>query len=145
MSSDMDWSHDFCLSCDNQTTDGTKFCSQACRLADLEKASYGSSSPSTPATHPTSTPSWTLPAPSTPRFHLPPALNFSSVRTTTPDSPPPSKRGLSPSSSRSSLSSISSSTSSTTPGLSDSALTQLREYSGAFDQTRDWLRRRTLG
>ena len=34
----MGWSLDFCLTCDRQTTGGA-YCSQACRLADLEKAS----------------------------------------------------------------------------------------------------------
>jgi len=31
------WSPDYCLSCDRQT-DGSCYCSQACRLADMEKA-----------------------------------------------------------------------------------------------------------
>ena len=37
MASNMDWSPDYCLSCDRQT-EGGAYCSQACRLADLEKA-----------------------------------------------------------------------------------------------------------
>jgi hypothetical protein len=41
----------------------------------------------------------------------------------------------------------SSSTSSTinTPGLSSDAMSQLRDYSGAFDTVRDWKRRVTYG
>lgn len=49
----MDCFHDFCLGCDRESMSGP-YCSQACRLADLEKASTASSSMSstpTPSPH----------------------------------------------------------------------------------------------
>jgi hypothetical protein len=78
----MDWDHDVCLSCDRQTADGEKFCSQACRLADLERA--GQSEPATPSSLPTHAPSWLawqLPASSgRSQFQLPPPVNFSAYK-----------------------------------------------------------------
>lgn len=172
----MDWINDVCLSCDRQTADGQKFCSQACRLIDLERA--GHSEPATPS----SPPSWkSAQLPTTTNrsaFQLAPPVNFSTYKSNNtseslPSSPKTrapagqssnysyfttnssslsaysqsSQRGLTTSPSRSSLSSISSSaTSSTmgTPGLSSEAMSQLRDYSGAFDTVRDWKRRVTL-
>jgi len=92
----MDWDHDVCLSCDNQTHDGEKFCSQACRLADLERA--GCSEPPTPACLPNNTPSWDswqIPTTSTSRHHfqLAPPVNFSAYRANPNlESPPASPR-----------------------------------------------------
>jgi hypothetical protein len=178
----MDWDHDVCLSCDNQTHQGEKFCSQACRLADLERAGY--SEPPTPASLPTSTSSWdswqmsstTNTASQRHRFQLDPPINFSTYRASPNfESPPasprsrvpgrpqstsyfptqqsanpvtshsPSGRGLTQSPSRSSLSSVSSNTTTTSSStLSEETINQLRDYSGAFDITRDWRRRVTL-
>jgi hypothetical protein len=175
----MDWTHDVCLSCDNQTQDGQKFCSQACRLADMERA--GCSEPPTPASLPNNTSSWeswqmSSSKTNTSRQHhlqLAPPVNFSAYRqssslesppssprtrpvpqstsyfthhTTTSTSSQPKGRGLTLSPSRSSLSSVSSSGSAlSSPGLSEETMNQLRDYSGAFDQTRDWKRRVTFG
>lgn len=72
----LDWSPDFCLSCDRQSVNGGAYCSQSCRLADLERASGGSSTASSPQTSPTS---WTTPTPQGNGFYLPPALNFSAM------------------------------------------------------------------
>lgn len=69
----LDWSPDFCLSCDRQSVSGGAYCSQSCRLADLERASGGSSAASSPQTSPTS---WTAPASQGNGFYLPPPLNF---------------------------------------------------------------------
>ena len=44
----MDCFQDFCLACDKQCTEGS-YCSQACRLAELERASNAPTSPTTPA------------------------------------------------------------------------------------------------
>jgi len=58
-----DWSLDFCLACDKQTTEGA-YCSQACRAADLHMAEAHrlhtgqSTAPSSP---PTTLSSWTFP------------------------------------------------------------------------------------
>ncbi|CAK7275485.1 hypothetical protein SEPCBS57363_006710 [Sporothrix epigloea] len=48
MASDLMWDHHFCLTCDKQT-DGPAYCSESCRLADYEGATFtppsGSGSP----------------------------------------------------------------------------------------------------
>jgi ECL1/2/3 zinc binding proteins len=174
----MDWDHDTCLSCDTHIADGEKFCSQTCRLADLEQA--GHSEQIAPSSLPANSPSWMswqLPAQSTSssrsQFQLAPAVNFSTYKTSSIESPPasprsamaprqqstssyfaqtstssyqqPTGRGLTTSPSRSSLSSVSSTSSSSTSGISDHAANLLRAYSGAFDQDRNWKRRVTLG
>jgi len=170
MATEIDWSHDFCLSCDRQIAEGA-YCSQACRLADLEKA--GTSEPATPMNFSSSASSTSSYTSSNPGFCLPPAVNFAAYKTTTRlDSPPtspnyysvapgsysyqhasssattasgyssPPKRSLTPSSSRSSLSSVSSSQ--PTQGLSIKAANELRGYVSSFDQVRDLRRRLTL-
>jgi hypothetical protein len=95
---DMDWDHDTCLSCDRHIADGEKFCSQTCRLADLEQAG-GQSEQITPSSLPTNGPSWMswqLPAQSTSssrtQFQLAPALNFSAYKNSSIESPPVSPR-----------------------------------------------------
>lgn len=160
---ELNWVPDYCLACEKQTECET-YCSQACRLADLEKSSNwsGSSSPST-ATWASST------SHKGSGFYLSPAFNFAAHRTpqTTPDWPASSQSGspqtsyfstatsathntpsrtLSPSSSRSSLNSTTttSSTSSKHNPLSEQARTELRGYTNSFDSTRNWKRRMTL-
>lgn len=174
----MDWDHDTCLSCDRHIADGEKFCSQTCRLADLEQA--GHPEQVNPSSLPTNSPSWmswqsqtSSLSSSSSQFQLAPAVNFSSYKTSTIESPPasprsamaprqqstssyfaqtstasyhqPTGRGLTTSPSRSSLSSVSSTSSSNSSGLSDNAANLLRAYSGAFDQDRNWKRRVTTG
>lgn len=104
----MSWDHDVCLSCDNQTHDGGKFCSQACRLADLERAGF--SAPPTPASLPTNAPSWdswqmptttsTKRSSSRRQFQLAPAVNFSAYRSNpnfeSPPASPTSRRSVRP-------------------------------------------------
>ena len=154
MASNIDWSPDYCLSCDRQT-EGGAYCSQACRLADREKAK----SPSQLSSSASST------ASSTNGFYLPPAVNFSAYKTPTPSrgfdtsyhyyptnngtyfapaasAPRPSQsqqRSLTPSSSRSSLASATSQT----PGISAQAASQLTYYARNFDQVREIKRRMT--
>lgn len=168
MATEMDWSHDFCLSCDRQISEGA-YCSQACRLSDLEK---GASEPATPglnfSTSASSTASYASSHLGTGSgFYLPPAINFGAYKAPAKlDSPPVSpncystaasyfahatsstatspKRGLSPSSSRSSLSSISSTSRPNSQGLSPQAANELRGYMSSFDQVRDLKRRLTL-
>lgn len=175
----MSWTHDICLSCDNQTQDGAKFCSQQCRLLDMERGAGYSSGPQTPAAvsgkySPQSYGSWQVVSTSSQQhqpFQLSPAVNFSSYRQQPSESPPSSprsrsthqsasyfsqhaaapatsqtsQRGLTLSPSRSSLSSVSSNGSNvSSPGLlSEETSNLLRDYSGAFDQTRTWKRRTT--
>lgn len=143
MSTEMDWSPDFCLACDKQT-DGSVYCGEACRLAEYEKASTGSEA-SSPATH-HSPISWPSTRPVS-NFFLPPAYNFGSYKTRTSQTPAPrpqsspvvlSRPILTPSSSQSSLFSMqsSSSTSSESAQLSDEARRELRAYASSFDQSR---------
>jgi len=165
----LDWSPDFCLTCDRQSVSGGAYCSQSCRLADLERASGGSSAASSPQASPTS---WVAPAPHGNGFYLPPPLNFSAMTGRQSSSASSSPRGsisssststaypsaqptrnpytssqsstLYTSPSRTSLSSMQS-TSQQEPGyLSDKARNELRDYASSFDLVRDWKRRMTV-
>ncbi|OAL48709.1 hypothetical protein IQ07DRAFT_84515 [Pyrenochaeta sp. DS3sAY3a] len=157
-----EWCNDFCLSCDRQIADGAIYCSQSCRLADLDKAgSTQAQAPSQLSSSASSTSS------SNNGFYLPPAVNFSAYKATSTSrasdmapaspyhyyptangsyfAPPPAtrqtpQRSLTPSSSRSSLASA---TSQQQPGISNLAATQLHGYVRSFDQTRDMKRRYT--
>lgn len=161
MASEMDWAYTACLSCDNQITEG-EFCSQACRLADLEKGS--SSEPNSPSSSASSRTSSRHSG-----LYLPPAVNFSSYRTsskkpssssspTTPHYTSSSSSpyfgqsaatsstyyqttSLTPSSSRSSLASMS--YGQPNHGISPQAASYLRGYVSSFDQVRDLKRRAT--
>lgn len=161
---DSAWSPNVCVHCEEPILGEGTYCSQSCRLANLETSSCTSTKTNTPLTSSSSTN-----ASFSPRhagFSLPPALDFSSHRTGSPSSngtgrspynqsthfsspfpgnvnssrfaPPP--RVLTPSTSRSSLSSLSSS-SSQCSNLSDQARKELRSYSNSFDLIRNWKRR----
>ncbi|OTA96750.1 hypothetical protein M434DRAFT_95879 [Hypoxylon sp. CO27-5] len=157
MSSDLSWEPEFCLACDKQT-DGTTYCSEACKLSDFEKTA---STTSTPASTPgiASSPSsynWTAPR-SQSKFFLPPAYDFSNAQPygSTPlpqsylsqrsESSSSSTRVLTPSSSHSSLCSLRSTSSSGSEGtqLSDKAKKQLRDYASSFEHARVQQRRRS--
>ncbi|KAI4729222.1 hypothetical protein E4T49_03073 [Aureobasidium sp. EXF-10728] len=125
----MDCFLDFCLACDKQTSEGL-YCSQACRLADLEKA--GSSTPSSPF-------SPVMESGSASYFQLPEAFSFKPASTSTFAESSSPRRALSPSSSRSSLSSSAGSQTGTI--ISEQARTELQTYVSAFDQTREMKRR----
>jgi len=154
------WNNDYCLSCDRQMSEPSAYCSQACRLADLEKAGRTQTS-SQLSSSASSTGS------SNNGFYLPPAVNFSAYKAPSrskgfdvaPASPyhyyttangsyfaPPSatrpapQRSLTPSSSRSSLASASSQTQA---GVSQQAASQLNNYMRSFDQTRELKRQYT--
>jgi hypothetical protein len=155
------WSNDYCLSCDRQMSEPSAYCSQACRLADLEKAGRTQTSQLSSSASSTSS--------SSNGFYLPPAVNFSAYKAPSrskgfdvaPAGPyhyyptangsyfaPPTvaarpaapQRSLTPSSSRSSLASASSQTQA---GVSQQAASQLNSYMRSFDQTRDLKRRYT--
>jgi len=150
----MDWSPDFCLACDKQT-DGNVYCSEACRLAEYEKASNAGSTASSPMSSRGHV-SWPTTRPTNNGFYMEPAYNFSkaqpygttpSPRTTTfyqlsrPQSSPvnfSSRSVLTPSSSQSSLFSMqsTSSTASEPAQLSDESKRALRAYASSFDQSR---------
>ena len=150
----MECFNDFCLSCDRQIAENGVYCSQSCRLADLERAGSTAQAPSQLSSSASSSSS------SNSGFYLAPAINFSAYKASSssqqaPSSPyhyyptangnyfaPPSQsqRSLTPSSSRSSLASTSSRTQS---GISQQAASQLNSYVRSFDQTRDVKRRYT--
>lgn len=146
------WSLDFCLVCDQQTSGAGPYCSQSCRLADLDQ--HGSES-----VHSSCSPYWpsksTLqqpkgsPASSAGQYHQEQTTSsrrqaaskrsssyFTSV-TSTDHSP-----SLTWTSSQTSLSSLVS-TPSPSAALSTQVRHELQDYSKSFDQVRDWKRRLT--
>ncbi|KAF2262258.1 hypothetical protein CC78DRAFT_606310 [Lojkania enalia] len=166
MASQMEWSYDFCLSCDRQIQEGN-YCSQACRLAEMEKAGSSESTATSQLSSSASSSSS-----SSHGFYLPPAYNFSAAKNPSPSrgfdlgpsspqyyatahgnyytpaatSPTtttnqPQQRSLTPSSSRSSLASAASQAPSS--GISFQAAQQLNSYVRSFDQVRDLKRRHT--
>jgi hypothetical protein len=119
-----EWSLDFCLVCDRQTL-GAPYCSQTCRLAELDEVSDGMSRRSSAAsTH------WS-------------EINQAQARAEAlkADTHNPS-RTLSVSSSQTSLSSLKSNTS-TSSNVADRLQDELRDYASCFDQVRDLKRRMT--
>jgi hypothetical protein len=137
-----DWDHQFCLGCDKQT-DGTTYCSEACRLGDYEKTA--SSSPLSPRSEASSPalngPSyeWTFNKPTTTssKFYLSPAFDFSTPQTSRSNSV------LSPSASQTSLCSMRSTSSAglDSAQLSDKAARELRAYARSFESVRNQRRR----
>lgn len=164
----MDWSPDYCLSCDRQISQSGHgaYCSQSCRLADLERASCNSGS-SSPQTAPVS--SWQN-SNTGAAFYLPPPYIFPAMsrrqsgspaaspapRSPLSSTPPPNHYSTSPyannrtsqlytSPSRTSLSSLNSYNGQQEPAvLSDKVKSELRDYASSFDHVRDWKRRMTV-
>ncbi|PGH13807.1 hypothetical protein AJ80_06195 [Polytolypa hystricis UAMH7299] len=141
------WSLDFCLVCDRQTLGGA-YCSQTCRLAELDACSTGSE-PSSPTTGPQN--AWSSTRNENGLGLLGPAIDFTAYKSPTsthyhyPQTSfstyvQSSRRGLTPSSSQTSLSSLQS-ISTTTSALSDEVQSELDDYAGCFDRVRDWKRR----
>ncbi|KAJ5112971.1 hypothetical protein N7456_001505 [Penicillium angulare] len=110
-----EWSLDFCLVCDRQTLGSGPYCSQSCRLAELDRTS--------------------------PEDDL--SRKPSHSRSSTLESQPETRsaRSLSASSSQTSLSSLRSHTSNA--ALSDHLQDELRDYASSFDPVRDLKRRMT--
>ena len=157
----MDCFHDFCLACDRESPDGP-YCSQSCRLADLEKARISINLAPT-ATYSSSQQESRLGHGS--RYVLAPAYKFP-VRTPFATQPSASldtrsaptqtlqdlqrqsqqqsldQRSLTSCSSRSSLSSNRSSSSPNS--ISERAMQELQEYFRSFDQARSSRRRQSL-
>lgn len=149
---DLTWSLHYCLACDKQTQDEA-YCSQSCRLADLENSSDWSG-PSSPINALSSDHSKSS------AFYLTPAINFSaygpstSQKSNVATSPSTSyfssqstiraatTKTITPSSSSSSLSSTKS-TSTHVGKLSEQARIELLDYTNSFDNVRYWKRRTT--
>lgn len=155
MAMESTWSLDYCLACDKQTQ-GEAYCSQSCRLADLE-ASSDWSGPTSATTNSS------FEANKGSGFYLSPAINFSAYKTSTTlfsyaasqatstlttyftshtSTQLASTKTLTPSSSSSSLSSTKS-VSSQANHLSEQARNELLRYTNSFDNVRNWKRRRT--
>jgi len=82
MSAEMEWSPNYCLNCDKQTPE-RHYCSQACRLADLEKSAFSSAPVSPGYAYSSSSTASTLSfsvSKSNKQFQLPPAFNFAAYR-----------------------------------------------------------------
>lgn len=107
-----EWSLDFCLVCDRQTL-GAPYCSQTCRLAELD--SEGSSRRSSEA-----------------------STHWSETAQAQAQAAQAEMAILSASSSQTSLSSLKS-----TPNVADRLQDELRDYASSFDQVRDLKRRMT--
>jgi len=160
----MEWCTDFCLSCDQQTN-GSAYCSQMCRLADLDRVTASSSfEPLSPLSTPSSSGS-----PTSASFTLAPAIDFSAYRTTPVTfsqphlqlKPAPTRMSLQRamtlpitssssannqlkmSPSGTSLSSMQS-TQSNRSSLSQQSKNDLFAYANSFDQIRDLKRRKSL-
>ncbi|EPS31876.1 hypothetical protein PDE_06834 [Penicillium oxalicum 114-2] len=111
-----DWSLDFCLVCDRQTSGGP-YCTQSCRLAELDRTS-STDSPSASTSRDSSSHSRSS------------TLDATETR---------SGRSLSASSSQTSLSSLQSQSSTAT--LPGQLQNELRDYASSFDHIRDLKRR----
>lgn len=154
------WSHQFCLACDKQVeTDADAYCSEACRLTELERTSTPSSQASSPGLTPPSGP-WSTPSKQqSTKFFLSPAYDFANAQPygTTPvqhslfgsysmshshAKPTEITRTLTPSSSHTSLCSMqSTSTNGESGQLSDRARQELRAYAVSFEHVRTQRRR----
>ncbi|KAJ5112100.1 hypothetical protein N7532_000145 [Penicillium argentinense] len=115
-----EWSLDFCLVCDRQTAGGP-YCSQTCRLAELDRPASDDNDAFSPRSR----------------------EGASHSRSSTLDSniDSPAARSLSASSSQTSLSSLKSHSSNST--ISDQLQDELRDYASCFDPVRDLKRRMT--
>lgn len=128
---ELTWSHEYCLACDKQISSGA-YCSQSCRQADLEFSSPQTTPSTSHFPHVTGSKS---------PFELSPAIDWASYKTPHSGRPGPLQssnddKSLSSSTSRSSLSS-NTSTKSQHPVLTDKINAQLRDYTNAFDTTRN--------
>ncbi|OJJ74112.1 hypothetical protein ASPBRDRAFT_29254 [Aspergillus brasiliensis CBS 101740] len=128
-----EWSLDFCLACDRQTLGGP-YCSQACRLADLDTVSKEAAAPrAILSPQPTKVPSIA---------GCSVAISFAKTETLPAGSSGSQypKRVLSPSSSQTSLSSVKSNSSQSLV-VASQYKNELRDYACSFDHVRDLKRR----
>ncbi|KAB8229257.1 hypothetical protein BDV23DRAFT_148173 [Aspergillus alliaceus] len=133
-----EWSLDFCLVCDRQTLGGP-YCSQACRLAELdlipETATIGI--PISVHGQNSQTIATDIAASASKDGYC---QDLDRVSVSRPNNLPTSSQILSTSSSQTSLSSLKSK-SSQFSASSDQFENQLRDYANCFDQVRDFKRR----
>lgn len=145
------WSLDFCLVCDQQTSGGGAYCSQGCRLADLDQQPSESSLSSYPMflSSKSTIQSKTSSMSSQYSSRIPTmtpikggAATQGSSSSSSAASPQEQSSGLLSNSSQTSLSSLTSSLSPSV-ALSHQARHDLQDYTKCFDQVRDWKRRLT--
>ncbi|KAL2837401.1 hypothetical protein BJY01DRAFT_220983 [Aspergillus pseudoustus] len=130
-----EWSLDFCLVCDRQTLGGP-YCSQSCRLAELDASRETMSSYTHDSRGPLKrTPNSTGRATTANSQTVTAGTSWNSYR-------PHYQNTLSPSSSQTSLSSLRSNSSQGSP-ISSQSQTELRDYASCFDHVRDLKRRLT--
>jgi hypothetical protein len=140
-----DWSLDYCLVCEEQTSGGEPYCSQSCRLDDLDQNSSKSSissqsvylsSRSTLSQKPSSASTTSYMGHSTRRSSI-------GKRSSESFSSTSSNEQSSSFASTSSQFSLSSFTNTLSPSaaLSNHVRHELHDYSKSFDQVRDWKRR----
>ncbi|KAL4789855.1 hypothetical protein BDV19DRAFT_13482 [Aspergillus venezuelensis] len=129
-----EWSLDFCLVCDRQTHGGP-YCSQSCRLAELDVPHETTSSLTQGPRAAPKNPSAAARNATISTFSGPGQSTLHSSR-------PQYQRTLSPSSSQTSLSSLRSN-SSQGSSISSQSQTELRDYASSFDHVRDLKRRLT--
>lgn len=140
-----EWSLDFCLVCDQQISGGGAYCSQSCRLADLDQQSsvdsvssysiFLSSKPSMQSKVSVSTPARKGGRPSLRTS----ASSSSSSSTSSQDH----ASSLPSTSSQTSLSSLTNTLPSPSVALSNQVRHELQDYTKCFDPVRDWKRRLT--
>lgn len=136
----MDWTLDFCLVCDRQTF-GSPYCSQSCRLAELDLVSDAAPSTTSLLHSPSITGSKACSTAAGQAVLLRSWPVYETALSNTPFLPTKSQ-SLSPSSSQTSLTSIESNpVRSSKP--SDRFHNELRDYENCFDPIRDLKRRVT--
>nr|POE82240.1 hypothetical protein CFP56_67004 [Quercus suber] len=144
----MDCFNDFCIACDKESHNGGAYCSQACRMADLERAS------AMDAASPSSTKSRTYSGSSSNHQQSPkstgpntrPTSSYFSSLSSYNNSADPVPRSLTPSSSRSSLSSTMSTLSNySREALTERAQAELQSYYSSFDKVKQSKRRMYFG
>ncbi|KAH9810091.1 Life-span regulatory factor [Teratosphaeria destructans] len=140
----MDCFQDFCLSCDRASTTGA-YCSQACRLADMERAT--ASPPASPVSQRHSARlSWSStsslhyahsatsrPAPPSPGHAHRPRTSYFTATSATQHQEQQPHYVLSPSSSRTSLTSTSSDSGAASGRISHQAQMELQDYFKSFN------------
>jgi len=151
------WSHQFCLACDKQVDSNAAYCSEACRLAELERSSTPSSQASSPGMAPSTYYPWGSPSTKANKFFLEPAYDFSNAKPYGPATTTARQHALfgdysmsastqssvlTPSSSGTSLSSMQSASGTNEPSsISADAAKELRAYAMAFEYARSQRRR----
>ncbi|OKL60727.1 hypothetical protein UA08_04366 [Talaromyces atroroseus] len=136
-----EWSLDFCLVCDQQISGGGAYCSQGCRLADLDQHASDSVSSYSASVSAKST---MQPKANISMLKGRPSIHHSSSSSSSSSSSNSQEQSssLTSTSSQTSLSSLTG-TLSPSVALSNQVRHELQDYTKCFDPVRDWKRRLT--